>query len=226
MKKWKIKRNIKNFCAYVGVLFQLPHFWTIIILIVLAIISLIVSYNLQENYPFSSAVFSNVFAGLVTGIAICLISGLKSFSQYNIEKQISWLNQLHDMIMDFNKAHRALLSRDLSKAEKLFDEIYDVLCLGAAVNSFISQGQFNKALPFNPYSYSAKKLNYDTLEYEEKFSLIRDDIIELDVEHVTKRKIIDLFQDMERPLLLLNGRVLAKTKELETKKNIINKFIV
>ena len=63
-------------------------------------------------------------------------------------------------------------------------------------------------------------------EYEEKFSLIRDDIIELDVEHVTKRKIIDLFQDMERPLLLLNGRVLAKTKELETKKNIINKFIV
>ena len=130
------------------------------------------------------------------------------------------------MIMDFNKAHRALLSRDLSKAEKLFDEIYDVLCLGAAVNSFISQGQFNKALPFNPYSYSAKKLNYDTLEYEEKFSLIRDDIIELDVEHVTKRKIIDLFQDMERPLLLLNGRVLAKTKELETKKNIINKFIV
>ena len=81
-------------------------------------------------------------------------------------------------------------------------------------------------MPFNPYSYSAKKLNYDTLEYEEKFSLIRDDIIELDVEHVTKRKIIDLFQDMERPLLLLNGRVLAKTKELETKKNIINKFIV
>ena len=58
MKKWKLKRNIKNFCAYVGVLFQLPHFWTIIILIVLAIISLIVSYNLQENYPFSSAVFA------------------------------------------------------------------------------------------------------------------------------------------------------------------------
>ena len=81
-------------------------------------------------------------------------------------------------------------------------------------------------MPFNPYSYSAKKLDYDTLEYEEKFSLIRDDIIEIDVECVTKRKIIDLFQDMERPLFSLNGRILAKTKELETKKNIINKFIV
>lgn len=81
-------------------------------------------------------------------------------------------------------------------------------------------------MPFNPYSYSAKKLDYGTLEYEKKFSLIRDDIIEIDVECVTKRKIIDLFQDMERPLFSLNGRILSKTKELETKKNIINKFIV
>ena len=226
MKKWKLKRSVKNFWAYVRVLFQLPHFWTIIVLIFLSVLSLFFSFDLRENHEFSSSVFSNIFAGFVTGIAICLISGLRNISQYNIEKQLSWLNELHNMIIEFIRAHRALLDRDLTNTKGLFDEIYDVLCLGGAVNSFISQGQFNKALPFNPYSYSAKKLDYDTVEYDEIFYKIREEILGLDVDCVTKKQIRILFENMERPLFLLNGRILAKTKELEAKKNIINKFIV
>ena len=137
MKKWKLKRSVKNFWAYVRVLFQLPHFWTIIVLIFLSVLSLVFSFDLRESHEFPSSVFSNIFAGLVTGIAICLISGLRNISQYNIEKQLSWLNELHNMIIEFIRAHRALLDRDLTNTEGLFDEIYDVLCLGGAVNSFI-----------------------------------------------------------------------------------------
>ena len=70
---------------------KLPQCITVLILFILSVLSIIASKITCDINPFLSSVLSNVFAGLVTGIAICLISGIKNTFNYYTECKIAFL---------------------------------------------------------------------------------------------------------------------------------------
>lgn len=225
---WKYKKTIRGLWEYMLAIFSLPHFVTVIILLLMAAVSLMISYDFRVEATFLSSVFSNIFAGLVTGIAVCVISGVKNIAIYNIEGKIKWLNSVHLDCLKFNKHYRSVLKKieksDISD-EDLYDEIYDVLCDGNNIASTISQSQFDKKLSFNPYKYFLKKLKYDAVDQMKRNNEIRDTIISLDMQTLTHKRYREIFGDMEHSLFALNATVISKIKELEIKQNIANKFI-
>lgn len=210
------------------IIIVLPQFITVLILLALALISILVSYYCYISAPFLSSIFSNIFAGLITGIAVCLISGIKQINSYKIEGKIVWLHSIHDDFLKFNKHYGEMLRMVNDPAitkEKLYDEIYDVLCEGNNINVTISQSQHNKALPFNPYHFFAKELKYDAIEHKKKNDVIREEIFNINVETITSQRLREIFKEMEHSLFILNGSIVSKITELEIKQSISNRFI-
>lgn len=224
MKKWKIKIFFKNVWMYISFAFQLPHFITFIILLICAVVSLLISINTKNEM--ASSIMANIFAGLVTGIAICLISGLRGLTIYRIKCKIDWLVQLHNECIEFFTMHRELIGAKIGISEDLYDKMYDTICKAAGINSTITQSQFNKKLSFNAMLFCEEKLNYDIKVSNELFVDTREKIINIDTNNVTKRDIIQIFSEVDRTIFLLNGAIVNKLDELKTQQNMVNKFFI
>lgn len=226
----KALRKLKKAFLYLTELFRLPHIVLSLILVCLSILVIIISYKTQKNYPFLSSVLSNVFAGLITGIAICLITGAKQLFNYKAEKTIAFLKDVHEACMSFLEAHHKMLelSADKNYSRTDFDNvIYDVVCNGNEIDNMISQGQFNKTIPFNPYVYFQTKLSYDALKQKKKNDEIRETIqYSLNADTVTPKELIVLFKPMVDNTFTLNGKVLSKIREIEIRKNISGKTLI
>ena len=83
---WKFKRAIKEIWEYLIAILSLPHLLTVLCFLSSEVISLKISYHYRNEAAFLSSVFSNIFAGLITGIAVCLISGIKNITTYQKHK--------------------------------------------------------------------------------------------------------------------------------------------
>lgn len=206
----------------------LPQSITVIILIALSILSIIISNILYASDPYMSSIFSNIFAGLVTGIAICLISGIKQINAYKLEGTITWLRNIHKDCLKFLTHYRKTLlmfNEPTVSRENLYNEIYDVLCEGNDINIVISQSRFNKSLPFNPYKFFVNELGYDAIKHSDINEDVHDTIWSIDIDNMTELDIREIFKEMEHSLFLLNGSILAKISELEIKQNMANRFV-
>ena len=226
MKKWKIKRFFKSIWRYVSFAFQLPHFITMIVLLSASIICLLISLNTVNENETVSSILSNVFAGLITGIAICLISGLRGVTSYRIKGKIEWLENLHNECIDFMKMHRGLLLLDLSNSDKVYEKTYDLICKASGINTTISQSQFNKKLCFNAIIFCKKKLNYDCEQTNNLYAEVRDKIIDLDVNTITKKELLKTFSEVDTIISKLNGVIVNKLDALKTQQNMVNRFFI
>lgn len=224
MKKYKIKIFFKSVWRYVSFAFQLPHFVITLILLASSIICLLISLNMANETV--SSILSNVFVGLITGIAICLISGLRSITSYRINGKIEWLENLHNECIDFMKMHRGVLLLDISNTDKAYEKIYDLICKASGINTTISQSQFNKKLCFNAITFCKKKLNYDCEQTKNLYAEVRDKIIDLDVNTITKKELLKIFSEVDAIITKLNGAVIHKIEELKTQQNMVNRFFI
>ena len=168
---------------------------------------------------------SNVFAGLITGIAICLISGLRGVTSYRIKGKIEWLEKLHNECFDFMKMHRGLLLLDLSD-DRACEKIYDLICVASNINANISQSQFNKKLCFDVIKFSKEELNYDWEKTQNIYAEVRDKIINLDVNTITKKELLKIFSEVDTIISKLNGVIVNKLDELKTQQNMVNRFFI
>lgn len=216
----KLKYIYKTIKLYAS----LPHFWITGIILVLSIIACILSVKFMDNNPFLSSIFANIFAGLITGIIISLISTIKSITLYRTECIIIWLESLHKDILQYIKMHRKMIFRkeDDFNDETLYNHIYDTLCCGHGINTTISQGQFNRTLPFNPYKYMKKHFNYDAINLYNNDEELREKVIRLDVNTMKSKELIDLFAEMEHRLFSLNGNIINHITYLKTRRKAIN----
>lgn len=233
MDKFLLKLKLKNLSKKakrsISLFFSLPHLLITLVVIILAVITLLISSHLQTKDPFASSVLSNVFAGLVTGIVLCIISSIKAVSLYRTERIISWLNDLHSDFLKFNELHHKLLTakKEDYKSEKDFtDFVYDVLCAGNDITSKISQDRFDTSLPFNTYRYCKRHFKYDAVMFLEENSKIRETVMSIDFNTTAQKELRKTFDDMEKSLFSLNGKIIAKTRELNAKKNALSSSFV
>ena len=225
----KLFRKIKSAAIYISELLRLPQIIMVLILIVISILTIISSCCIQQINPFISSVLSNIFSGLITGIAICLIAGAKNAFHYNTETKIRFLKDVHLACKEFFSAHKALIKKYADKnvsRDNLLNDLYDVMCKGNDIDGIISQSQFNNAIPFNPYKFFVKSLNYDAVERIKRNEILRDSVFSINIETITLKEIIDFFSEMEKNVFILNGKVLSKMREYEIRRNISEKTVL
>ena len=224
----KVLSKLKKFNSRILQVLKLPQCVAVLILVIISVISIIFSKITYNTIPFLSSVLSNVFAGLITGIAICLITGVKSMVNYNTERKISFLKDLHEECLKFIKMYREMISkanRNANSDEDLFDCIYDVLCQGNNIDCIISQSQFDKTNSFNPYKFFKRELNYDSVEHSDSNNALRDNVLLIDGTTISGKELVELFSEMEKSVFNLNVQILDKIKEYEIRQTLSQKTI-
>ena len=155
---------------------------------------------------------------------ICLISTLKSANIYKSECLIRWLEELHNQCLKFIEMHRKLCTykpENFDNNDSLYDYIYDTLCCGNDISSTISQGQFNKALPFNSYKYCKRNFDFDVIEIMKNNNSLRDQVMQIDTSNITHKQLDNLFNNMEHQIFVLNGDILKRIDELKAKQKAL-----
>ena len=217
-----MKYRLKKLWKRVKLYFSLPHSWVVGIVLLLSVAVFMMSVLFKDSTPFLSSVFANIFAGLITGLVISLISAIKTMSLYRTECLITWLNRLHEDILEYMEMHRKLMlfknEEEFKNEEVLYNYIYDTLCYGENINVTISQGRFKESLPFNPYEYFKKKFKYDAVSHSEENSELREKILVLEVSNITSKELRILFENMYKQLFILNGGILEHIINLEARK--------
>lgn len=112
--------------------------------------------------------------------------------------------------------------KDFDSDETLYNHIYETLCCGNDINVAISQGKFDYSLPFNSYKYIKNKFEYDAINCSKNNDKLREQIMLLDIKNVTNNELRNLFEDMDRQLKILNGKILKHITNLKTRKKAIN----
>lgn len=220
-----MKYKLKLMCKNIKLFTSLPHVWILLIIVLLSVISCCISIICLQSNPFMASIFSNIFAGLVTGIVLNLVTTIKAITSYRMGCLIEWLEKLHEKILEYIEMRNKMIFKrkhDFKDDEEFYNYIYDTLCCGNNVNVIICQETFNYVLPFNSYKYIKNKFGYDARSYSEKNEDIREQIIVLDSKEVTTDQLCDLFESMDRNLRLLNMKILEHIRYLKQRRNAIN----
>lgn len=211
-KKRLAKRHKRNVID-----FSFAHIKTAGVIGLLAIIALVLAATLYCSNPFLSSIAANIFAGLITGLVICLISGNKTIAIAQLENQKSFLTELAQKIKEFQTLYAELLKKSFVQFDgdkELFDFIYDVGCHASWINDFILQGSLDPMRSFNPLEY-CKEMEYDAFSLVEAFDELHTNLHDIDIECPTKKQIIAYFDNIEKALRKLNSAVYYEQKRID-----------
>ena len=216
MKKKSPQRINRHKRKYFDLRF--PHIRTAFLISTLAIIALAVSYFLdKQGIPFWSSIFANIFAGFVTGLIICIISGKKQRKIALIKNELDFLNKLQDTLKEYLSLHGKLMrtpAKDFNNNSNLFDFIYDVGACASGVNVYIGQRTFDAFYAFDPIEYCKRKFGYDTMIMSERNEKLRDYISGIEIYWPSKKEIMDQFEPIHKQLVSLNVAVIKEIDQL------------
>lgn len=224
--KLSSKVMIKNLRLYC----RLPHIWILVCILLLSMLMLYISFETKESNSYISSLSANIFAGLITGVVICLISTAKTMQIYKTESIVRWLTSIHDEFLKYRESYNKMISfgrnKEFNDSTELYDLIYDTLCVGNDINSIISQGRFNKSLPFDTYKYCKRHLGYDVVEKRKDFDDLREIIMRIDSNVITSKQLMNMFSIVDNELFRLNGDSLHKIDDLKAKLKALNSSVI
>ena len=204
------KRNVWDF--------SLLHVKIVCGIAAIAIFSLIVSLVLEYwDSPFWSAIFSNIFAGLLTGLVICIISGTKQVALAKLEAEAGFLDVLNAKIRDFQNVYNELRWKSFKifdGSEELFDFIYNVGCRANYVNEYILQASYDELLAFEPIEY-CKKLGYNAIELSKAYEDLHNNLYGVDINYPTKKRLLGYFEVVEKSLRGLRDSIELRKTEID-----------
>lgn len=230
LKIFKIKQFFRNAKYRVSLIFSFPHFWICILIILLAIVSLWISHALYRSHQdFLFSIFANIFAGLVTGLIICLLSGVKQFYIAKLKNKKNWLEHIRTMVSDYIDLYHKLAEKQFTTfdgTEELFNFIYDVGSHANWINDDILQSTFDKSLSFNPREYCKKYLNYDAYALVDEFSKLHDYLYEVDINFPSKKDILCYFEKVHKNLMRLHSNAYRQLRDIEIRLQEAEKSII
>jgi len=218
----------KKFISTVKEYLLFPHTLVCICIVIFAIVAIVLSsYFDKHDLTFASSILSNIFAGLVTGLIIYLISGVKQIYIYITESKLAWLKKISCMILDYKNLYRELLTlKKFDDTIELWDFIYDVGSHANWVNDEIIQSSFDRKLSFSPREYVKNQFEYDAMEYIEIFNDLHENLKVVDLERMSKRDVIGLFEAVNKKMQQLHSKILTEISNIEIKLCMLNKSII
>ena len=230
MKLPKLKRTVKNIRDSIILYLSFPHIWICLIITILAITTLVLSIKLEQNdSSYWASILSNIFAGLLTGLIICLLSATKQITVAKLKNKKKWLTHIKELIKKYIDLHGELVHKSFSNydgSEELFNFIYDIACLANDVNQDILQSTFNKTLSFNSQDYCKKYLNYDAYALLDEFKNLHEEMYDLQDNNPTKKDILRYFEKVDKALRKLSSAIYHKLEEIEIRLEAINRSII
>ena len=198
--------------------FRFPHIKIVGIISLLAVGSIIAAWVLDDmSIPFWSSILANIFAGLVTGLVICLISGTKQIAIAKLESRKNFLTELNTKITEFQNLYNELLRKQFSQYDgsvELFDFIYDVGSHANWVNDYILQGSFDEMLALDPREY-CKEMGYDAFALVDVYEELHQNLYSVDTDCPTKKEIVQYFAEVEKALRGLKNTVYHRQHEID-----------
>lgn len=85
----------------------------------------------MKTNTFLSSIFANIFAELVIGVVISLISTIKSITLYRTVCLIEWLTSLQKDLLEYIEMYQKMILKnqsDFVDEEVFYNHIYDTLC--------------------------------------------------------------------------------------------------
>ena len=228
-KKRNVIRKEPEWIRRAKIIISFPHVWVCVVLAVAAGAMLYSSWRLDTCQKFWSSVCANIFAGLVTGLAVCLIGGAKQISIARMQVKKEWLQHLADLIKiylgDYHQMIRKKFDRFDGKIHS-FDFYYDMSIHAGDITVEIHQGIFNKALSFDPDKYCRKSFGYDSVAMGEKFDALHSYVEMIEIDCPGSKEIAKQFEAVHTELRKLNSAVHCAIRELNVKLAEMGRSIV
>jgi len=222
-----MKKRLKHILTTIKFLLSFPVFWVAIAILILSIASLIVSKSYDNaNNSFESSMYNNIFTGLLTGLVLAVLSGLKTLYVSYKEARLLWLEETHKMILDHLSKERELWSSSKSTDEEFYNTAYDALCAANWVNDRIMQSTFDKVKWFDPPKYFNKNYGYDCLKTSEELYELREFIIHNGDNNQMRKEVINKIRDASHIMMTLNHNILTDIDSLKIKITYAKKSII
>lgn len=225
----KIIRKEPEWLRFTKVIFSFSHIRVCLIIAASAALMLFVSWLSKDAQPFWSSICANIFAGLVTGLVICLIGGAKQISIVRMQSKKEWLQNLTELLKmylnDYHQMTRLHFDRFDGKQE-IFDFYYDMSIHASNINVEIHQGTFNKVLSFDPDQYCRKAFGYDSVAMCEKFDTLHAYVEMIEIDCPGSKEIAQQFATVHSELRKLNSAVYGAIRDLEVRLAEINQSVV
>lgn len=231
---WKVrylaKRWISNFLWHIKITMGFPHIWICALILALAGLALWASCDLACcGNSFWSSIFANIFAGLITGFVICLISGAKQITIIKMQEKKAWLENLAQLLSEYFSEYHRLRELRFDKFtgdEKTFNFIYDVGSHANWINEEILQSSFNKTLSFKPVKYCKNFLGYDALALCDAYEELHGSLQLIDVDYPSSKEILKYFDIVHPALKKLSSGVHTALRDINVRLSEIQKTIV
>ena len=224
MKKKNKAKKSHCYCSL------LPHVLVSIIIFSAACVSLVAAMILHNlTLEFASSILANIFAGLITGLIICLISGIKQKTTVDINEKKEWLQKLSVLIKiyfaDYDKLVRLKFDK-FNGDENLYIFFYDAHTHANDVNTEILQRQFDKNIDFSPRDYCKETLHYDAEALIDAFEDLHIFVEHIDIDCPSSKEILAHFNTVHTKLKALNSSIYIEIRELDDKLSKMHKSIL
>ena len=209
--------------------FSLPHLWVSIIIFLMSLIA--IGWSVYLNYienDYWSSMLANIGGGLLTGLILCLVSGIKQFSIARLRSKEIFLNNIKSKIAEYDAQYCELYEKPFCRhtdIEGLFDFIYETGSLANWVNEYILQASFDELWAVNPREY-CKRLGYDAYALTDKYEALHQNLYLIDVNNPSKKEILSYFDDVNTEQRQLNRIIYHELKVLALKIETINRTII
>ncbi|MDO4307636.1 MAG: hypothetical protein Q4C77_12435 [Eubacteriales bacterium] len=220
----KVKQKLKHdIIPAIRIYLGFPQIKVFIAILILAIMSFAGAYLIEDM--FWSSICANIFAGLVTGIVLFLLTGVKQIYIARQELKYQWLKKIHDQIIIFNDCHRKMMlnNNDIHNVE-FENAIYDTICAAHDVNVYIESGERDRRLGFNTLRYCKNQYEYDARDKSDRDDKVRGKIISSSYE--SKQDADTLFDSIKKDLFTLNHQIVTEMSDIEVKLKIANRSII
>ena len=216
-----MKYAMKNYWKNIKLYMSFPQVWLFLSILVFAAIALVLSFSIREST--TSSLFSNIFAGLITGLVLSGLSGAKQIYLASQLQQAEWIRQLQQKIADYHKMRTGFLSNNL-QGLVIEDYIYDMGAHASWVKDFILQSSFDRRLSFNTINYCKRNYGFDFDKFTEESEKLHDELMVFSC--TDKRIAIDLFTEIDRFLNALYSKTITDLRDIETKVSAAQRSII
>lgn len=213
-------KKLKKVLSQLQVLIM-PHAIITYVAIIIAILLIIFSGFFNTENPFVSSVLMGIATGVISGIVLLIVTGIKNTWVYTLEEKVKWLDSVHVEILSYMGKEKGYPRfRQENTLNDCYNYVYDFGADASNINEKISQAQFSKILPFNPDKYFLKKYDYDTYKMAKMIQGLHETISESDESEtfLNPKNIADLFNDLNHKMFVLNHDIL---KDIEDKKRLL-----
>lgn len=188
MKKYKLNQLQKKIAIYLS----FPQVWLFLTILIFTVIALVLSFSIADEKL--ASLFSNVFAGLVTGLVLSGLSGTRQIYLAVQKQKIEWINTLQKKISEYRNITNKFIADDYDPAER-GDFIYDMGCYANWIKDYIVQSSFDKRIPFDTIKYCEKNYDFNREDFTEESESLHEDLASL--ENEDKRSVLDRFEKID-----------------------------